>query len=99
METERVTTVEDAGTGGPETARSTKSLATPFGVDETAELVLDLLGHTALIAPDVLALVCGRAARGTPVTQALEGRELRPLTAWPACWRSATTFSSSISRA
>ena len=36
-------------------------LRAPFGgVNETAELVLDLLGRTALVAPDVLALVRGR---------------------------------------
>ena len=51
--------------------RPAQQLATPFGVDETAELVLDLLGHTGLVGPDALSLVRGRAASGTPVTQAL----------------------------
>lgn len=46
-------------------------MATPFGVNETAELVLDLLSRTTLVTPDVLALVRGRTAGGTPVTQAL----------------------------
>jgi type IV pilus assembly protein PilB len=50
---------------------SARSLATPFGADDTAELLLDLLDHTALVAPDVLALVRGRTVDGTPLTQAL----------------------------
>ena len=37
----------------------------------TAELLLDLLEHTALVAPDALALVRGRTADGVPLTQAL----------------------------
>jgi len=52
-------------------AAAAQQLATPFGVDETAELVIDLLGYTALVNPDKLALVRGRAASGTSVTQAL----------------------------
>jgi len=65
------TTVEDNEAPGAEVAQPARQLATPFGVDETAELVLDLLGHTSLVSPDALALVRGRAANGTPVTQAL----------------------------
>ena len=57
------TAATDAPAGG--------SLASPFGVDETTELLLDLLEHSALVAPDALALVRGRTATGTPVTQAL----------------------------
>ena len=48
-----------------------RQLATPFGVDETSELVLDLLGHTALVDPEALARVRERAANGSAVTQAL----------------------------
>ena len=55
----------------PATAHPGRSLATPFGVDETAEYILDLLEHTTLVGTDVLALVRERAAGGTPVTQAL----------------------------
>jgi type IV pilus assembly protein PilB len=69
-------------TNGPETTDQLRtaatdapaaggSLASPFGVDETTELLLDLLEHSALVAPDALALVRGRTASGTPVTQAL----------------------------
>jgi type IV pilus assembly protein PilB len=57
------TAATDAPAGG--------SLASPFGVDETTALLLDLLEHSALVAPDALALVRGRTATGTPVTQAL----------------------------
>jgi type IV pilus assembly protein PilB len=48
-----------------------RSLATPFGADDTAELLLDLLEHTALVPPDALARVRGRTVGGTPLTQAL----------------------------
>jgi len=48
-----------------------RTLATPFGVDETAELLLDLLEATTLIDVGVLPEVRARAANGTPVTQAL----------------------------
>jgi type IV pilus assembly protein PilB len=57
------TAATDAPAGG--------SLASPFGIDETTELLLDLLEHSALVAPDALTLVRGRTAAGTPVTQAL----------------------------
>ena len=48
-----------------------RSLATPFGVDDSAELLLDLLEHTALVPPETLALVRGRTVDGAPLTQAL----------------------------
>ena len=54
--------------GPPTPARS---LATPFGVDDQSELLLDLLERTALVAPDQLALVRGRTVDGTALTQAL----------------------------
>jgi type IV pilus assembly protein PilB len=69
MNITRASSVE--GAAEAEVAQPARQLATPFGVDETAELVLDLLGYTALIDPDALALVRGRAAGGSPVTQAL----------------------------
>src|SRR3972149_1014505 len=65
------TSTEESETRRSAAAQPARQLATPFGVDETAELVLDLLGHTALVGPDALALVRGRAANGTSVTQAL----------------------------
>ena len=54
-----------------EVAHPAQQLATPFGVDKTAELVLDLLGQTALVGTDALALVRERTANGSTVTQAL----------------------------
>jgi type IV pilus assembly protein PilB len=53
----------EAGNGAP--------LGQPFGVNETAELVLDLLARSELVAPDVLALVRGKTSAGASVTQAL----------------------------
>jgi len=71
MKITRATTVEEHEAPEAEAALPARQLATPFGVDETAELVLDLLGYTSLVGPDALALVRGRAAEGSPVTQAL----------------------------
>ena len=42
-----------------------RSLAAPFGVNAMTELVVDLLAATALVPPDRLALVRGRAGQGT----------------------------------
>lgn len=71
METERTPSLRRPGSDGPEATTPGQPLATPFGVNEMAELVLDLLSGTTLIPPDVLALVRGRTAGGMPVTQAL----------------------------
>jgi len=65
------TSVDEHEAPQEEVAQPARRLATPFGVDATAELVLDLLGHTALVGPDALTLVRGRAADGSSVTQAL----------------------------
>ena len=48
-----------------------QALGGGLAVNETAELVLDLLSHTALVQPDTLALVRGRTAEGGSVTDAL----------------------------
>jgi type IV pilus assembly protein PilB len=71
MEFERPPSVRLTGPGGSEGAAPAQPLRAPFGVNETAELVLDLLERTALVAPDILALVRGRATDGGSVTQAL----------------------------
>jgi type IV pilus assembly protein PilB len=72
MEFERPPSVRLSGPGGSEQTSTGQPLRAPFGgVNETAELVLDLLGRTGLVAPDVLALVRGRTAEGGSVTQAL----------------------------
>jgi type IV pilus assembly protein PilB len=55
----------------PEAGTPAQTLQTPFGVSETAELVLDLLGRTTLVAPDVLAFVRRRTVAGASVIQAL----------------------------
>src|SRR5919106_2310067 len=70
MEFERPPSVRVTGPGGSE-APAPAQLRAPFGVNETAELVLDLLARTALVPPDVLALVRGRTTEGGSVTQAL----------------------------
>ena len=46
-------------------------LGAEYGVDETAELVVDLLGETQLVSPDQLALVRGRARQVGSVSRAL----------------------------
>jgi type IV pilus assembly protein PilB len=71
MDTERPANIRPSGPAGSEATTPAQPLRPQFGVNETAELVLDLLGTTALVAPDVLALVRGRTAAGGSVTQAL----------------------------
>ena len=71
MKLTRNSSTDEATPVDPATAHTGRSLATPFGVDETAEHILDLLEHTTLVKPDTLSLVRERAAAGTPVTQAL----------------------------
>ena len=71
MRITHATSAEEHETPRAEVAQPARQLATPFGVDETAGLVLDLLGHTALVSSDALALVRERAANGSPLTQAL----------------------------
>ena len=71
MKLTRHSSTDEATPVDPATAHTGRSLATPFGVDETAEHILDLLEHTTLVKPDTLSLVRERAAAGTPVTQAL----------------------------
>jgi type IV pilus assembly protein PilB len=56
---------------GPEKTTSAKPSAAPFGVNETTELVLDLLGSTDLIGEDALALVRNRTSGGASATDAL----------------------------
>ena len=50
---------------GPE--KTAKPSAAPFGVNETTELVLDLLGSTDLIGQDALTLVRNRTVGGASV--------------------------------
>ena len=71
MEQERPPNVRLSGPGGSEGTTPAHQLRAAFGVNETAELVIDLIGRTALVQPDVLALVRGRTAEGGSVTEAL----------------------------
>ena len=71
MKIKRASGAEEPTTADAEATAPARSLASPFGVDETAELLLDLLERAALVQPDLLALVRDRASTGTPVTQAL----------------------------
>ncbi|MDQ3381216.1 MAG: GspE/PulE family protein [Actinomycetota bacterium] len=59
------------GHDGPDATASGQPVAGPFGVNETAELVLDLIGPTELVGQDALTLVRGRAAQGVSITDAL----------------------------
>ena len=49
--TRATSTPGEADATADATSAPGRSLATPFGVDETAEHVLDLLGHAALVRP------------------------------------------------
>ena len=71
MKIKRASGAEEPATADAGATAPARSLASPFGVDETAELLLDLLERAALVQPDLLALVRDRASTGTPVTQAL----------------------------
>ncbi len=70
MNADRLPRVRVAGSGGPGLGASVHALGAGVGVNETAELVLDLLGRTGLVAPDVIALARGRTLDGASVTQA-----------------------------
>src|SRR5262245_18366740 len=69
----KLTRVPDADEATPAEAAPApaRTLATPFGVDETSELLLDLLEATTLIDVGVMPELKARTASGTPVTQAL----------------------------
>jgi type IV pilus assembly protein PilB len=62
-----------------ETAAATaaRSLSAPFGVNAMTELVIDLLYATALVDPDKLALVRGRAGQGS-LSQAIVDEGVAP---------------------
>ena len=79
MDNERPPSLRTVGSTGEETTASTggERLGTPFAVNETAELVVDLLSATGLVAPDKLALVRGRAGRGS-LAQAIVDEGVAP---------------------
>jgi type IV pilus assembly protein PilB len=69
MNSTRTPDAEEAASTEP--AAPARSLVSPFGVDETAELLLDLLEATGMVDPNAMVVVRERASGGTPVTQAL----------------------------
>ncbi len=71
MELDREADVRLSGPGGAEGTAPAQPLGGSLAVNETAELVLDLLSHTALVPPDTLALIRGHTAEGASVTDAL----------------------------
>ncbi len=79
MDNERPPSLRTVGSTGEETTASTGGdrLGTPFAVNETAELVVDLLSATGLVAPDKLALVRGRTGRGS-LAQAIVDEGVAP---------------------
>jgi type IV pilus assembly protein PilB len=78
MDSERPASVRLSDTGGTEGAAAAQPLRGSLDVNETAELVLDLLSHTRLLGPDKLALVRGRTAEGASVTDALVEEGVAP---------------------
>jgi type IV pilus assembly protein PilB len=68
METTQQPRLREPGAGKEGAAAALGSSA---GVNDTAELVLDLLSRSELLPPDELALVRGRTSAGASVTQAL----------------------------
>src|SRR5262245_21482176 len=71
MELHRPANVRLSGPNGQEGVAPAQPLHGGLGVNETAELVLDLLSHSGLVPPDTLALIRGRTAEGGSVTDAL----------------------------
>jgi type IV pilus assembly protein PilB len=71
MELDRPHNVRLSGPEGAEGVAPAPSLRAGLDVNETAELVLDLLSGTGLVPPDTLALIRGRTAEGASVTDAL----------------------------
>ncbi len=78
MDIERPPNLRTVGTTGEETAAAgAQRLASGIGINTMAELVVDLLSATGLIAPDKLALVRGRAGHGS-LAQAIVDEGVAP---------------------
>ncbi|MFO7571067.1 MAG: GspE/PulE family protein [Gaiellaceae bacterium] len=70
MDIKRPSILRVPGAPAPEADEDVNQLAS-FGVNETAELVLDVLERSGLVAADQVALLRGRTATGASVSQAL----------------------------
>src|SRR5438034_6399811 len=68
---ERPPSLRTAGPAGGDSGARERPLGGGMPVNELAELVADLIGATALLAPDKLALVRGRVAQGGSLAQAI----------------------------
>ena len=78
MDSERPPNLRTVGQTSDETAATgAQPLAAPFGVNTMAELVVDLLAATNLVAPDKLAIVRGRAGQGS-LAQAIVDEGVAP---------------------
>ena len=69
--TEREPPFPSLRTGMPETGQAGEPLSTPYGVNESVELVIDLLAATKLVPEDKLALARGRAQQTRSLAAAL----------------------------
>jgi type IV pilus assembly protein PilB len=78
MDIERPPNLRTVGTTGEETAATgAQPLASGMSINTMAELVVDLLEATGLVAPDKLALVRGRAGHGS-LAQAIVDEGVAP---------------------
>jgi type IV pilus assembly protein PilB len=79
MDNERPPSLRTVGTTGEETTAPTggRRLGAPNAVNETAELVVDLLSATGLVPADKLALVRGRTGQGS-LAQAIVDEGVAP---------------------
>ena len=71
MSNEREPPIPSLRTGMPETGQAGQPLSTPYGVNESVELVLDLLAATKLVPEDKLSLARGRAQHTRSLASAL----------------------------
>jgi len=79
MDSERPPNLRTVGSPGEQAAAGTgvPPLASGMAINATAELVVDLLAATGLVAPDKLALVRGRAGQGS-LAQAIVDEGVAP---------------------
>jgi type IV pilus assembly protein PilB len=71
VSTDREPPLPSLRTGRPEAGQAGEPLSTPYGVNESIELVIDLLSATKLVPEDKLALARGRAQQTRSLAAAL----------------------------